>query len=181
MYLVVDSLKQILAAAPEPLLSADRFGSRTPDSSAVLPSVVVSMALADTDAAGVGRVFYENSRRRPSLMIRLAGTVELELWVGNAETLETLSRQIQARLQRAPERLREHGFLRCRPRALDAAVLTRHTPTTGSPFPFWRQRLAYDFVFEGAEIPLETEGGPIQQVDVEMDKGLKESLAVPQG
>jgi hypothetical protein len=107
------------------------------------------------------------------------GTIRFEVWAGNPGQADDLSRRLQDKLTADRPALRQKGFLTLGPAGLGAIEHNLHTPPVGSPFAVWRQNLDYRFIFEtsdGAEL---SSGTRIRRIDVDMNRGLGESLVVP--
>jgi hypothetical protein len=109
---------------------------------------------------------------------RIAGTVEFEVWAGQSNGADQLSRALDQKLRSEGAALRELGFARLLPAALDAMESLRHDPGVATAFNAWRQRLAYRFVFDWLEGGDLTDGGVIERVDVDVVDP-RESFSAP--
>ena len=109
---------------------------------------------------------------------RFRGTMIFELWGSAFAEVEALSRRLQAKLSSDPATLRQKGFLRVAPAGLEPVENVMHTPTVGTAFPVWTQRLEYSFAFEAEEGGEVSSGLPIKRIDVELDDQLVESFTV---
>lgn len=179
MYKVVDAFVEVLTAAPDSLLPASRVGAVAPDGSNAVPCILIGLALAAAGGEGISKRGPYPPDKEPALFVRYAGTATLEIWSTSPSATDLLARRVQDRLQREPQRVRDQGFWSCRPHMLDVALPALHTPPTGSPFPVWKQRLTYEFVFEAEEAETLPGGGPIQKIDIDVDDRLVETFSVP--
>jgi hypothetical protein len=112
---------------------------------------------------------------------RCQGVITLELWTASASDVSTLSTTLQNKLATEETGLRQSGFALLTPASLDAAENFTYQPASGSSFAVWKQRLSYRFHFDLEQGGDASSGGPIKQINVQMDDAIVESLSVPTG
>ncbi|BBH71877.1 hypothetical protein ACTI_85620 [Actinoplanes sp. OR16] len=163
---IVERLGQVLAAQPEPALSASRVGARQPATGGDLPALVVSVQVDDVRGVGLGRAG------------RFNGVLTVEAWSITAAELAGVVGRALAKLRAPSEVLRRNGFLRLTPAGLAAAVPFRWEPASGAATVVYRQALEFRFAAEFEEDAEVTEGR-IDRIDVTMSGPAGERLAVP--
>jgi hypothetical protein len=156
MPLIVDAFAVVLGGGSPPVVAAGRVGSRRPIAPGDLPAIVITVAV---DAA------RERWPRNPD-RDRYAGVMALDVWAASATETDTIARKLQQRVHDGRNELRAQGFASCTPSALEALEDVRQQPASGSPFNAFRQRIAFRFAFESTLVPIDSDGGPIKQIDV---------------
>jgi hypothetical protein len=183
---VTTRLAEVLSTQPGRVLPAASIAPRRPGASADLPAVALSVNVDRAEQLGFGRLVRgseqlpDRSRTRDDVRgDRIAGTLEFEVWAGQASGAETVARALEAKIRGQEPALRERGFSMLRPAALGAMESLRHDPGVTSAFNAWRQRLAYRFVFDWLEGGELTDGGLIERVDVDVVDPPQESFSTP--
>jgi hypothetical protein len=176
---IIDRLAEVLAM-PEVILSANSVSARKPSRGSEVPGIAVSLLIEQTKGSGVRRYIRTVEWREEVTASRYSGVMTLDVYTNTFEQTDELCRKVQTRFTASQTLLREKGFLALQPLRLDPAENVLLTPTSGSPFPVWQQKLAYRFTFEAEEREALSEGGPIQRIDVDMNGRIAESLSIPQ-
>lgn len=169
-------LAEVLAAAPNPVLSSGSIGARVPSSGGEMPAIAISLTVDSFESLGLGRLVRSwdrvpdsESTREETRGDRYDGIVSLDVWASGFAQASALSQRLETRLrQRAL--LREKGFVALQPAGLGAAENVLQPAATSAAFAAWKQRLAYRFVFETQEGGELTDGGLIERVDVDLLK-----------
>jgi hypothetical protein len=178
LHLVVARCADMLVAAPNPVLPADRVGARRPAASTDLPALAISLTVEDDRGSGLGPLTRRSADGRDVSAERYRGLMTLELWAADDERVVELAALVQRRLRGATARRVHNGFLSLQPALLEASE--RVSVQTGdAAFPAWRQTLAYRFVCEVETEEPEDEGGAIRRVDVTLRPPVAESFTVP--
>jgi len=110
---------------------------------------------------------------------RCQGTLTLEVWGGSTADTSTLAQKLQTKLMAEEAGLRQNGFASLAPASLAAIENVICQPASGSPFPVWKQRLAYRFHFDLEQVGAASSGGPIQQINVNVEDAVVESFSTP--
>lgn len=105
-----------------------------------------------------------------------SGVLTLEAWAGSAAEVEGITLAIERRVQLPSTAARAHGFLRMYPASLEPAESVLIDASVGTAAG-WRQRLTYRFTCEVEDARFESEGGPIERIDI-TGSGPAESFAV---
>lgn len=109
---------------------------------------------------------------------RYSGLISLEVWSARADQATTMSKNLQDRLLQGNGDLREKGFMKLQPAALEPLETVQYAPPTGSPLQVWKQRMSYRFAFEAEEGGEISDGLPIKRIDVDI-KHPRETFSVP--
>lgn len=110
---------------------------------------------------------------------RCQGTLTLEVWGGSAADTGALAQKLQTKLMAEEAGLRQSGFASLAPASLGAVENVAYQAASGSPFPVWKQKLAYRFHFDLEQVGAASSGGPIQQINVNVDDAVVESFSTP--
>jgi hypothetical protein len=111
---------------------------------------------------------------------RCHGLLTLEVWGGSANEASAVARKLEGKMADRPG-LRQRGFAALSPAGLTAIENISYQPATGSAFPVWKQKLTYKFHFDSEQGGEAGSGGPILQVNVDMNQTLDEQFTTPAG
>jgi hypothetical protein len=175
---IIERCAAVLSAAPDSVLPLQRIGTRRPAGSGDIPFLVLSLQVNSAGPGTLGREVRLDEQLRTRRGDVYSGLLQFDAWATSSDAVLTLTEGIERRLSSATEPLRAEGFTRLQPASLDAAEQSRHEPAVGTPFAVWRQRLAYHFTCEVEPVEQETEGEPIQRIDVVM-ADVEEPFSVP--
>jgi hypothetical protein len=170
-------LAEVLAAAPDPVLSSGSIGARLPSSAGEMPAIAISLTVESSDSLGLGRLVRgwdeipnSSNVRDETRGDRYDGVVSLEVWGASFAQVSGISQSLETRLGADRTLLREKGFVSLRPAGLAAAENVMHPAATSAAFAAWRQRVDYRFIFETQEGGEPIDGGLIERVDVDLAK-----------
>jgi hypothetical protein len=176
--LVVQRCAELLAEAPDPILTAQRIGARQPSVSQDLPTVVIRVEVDPPRIGSIGRALRLDEQLRDVQTGDVyCGILSLDLWATSSNELEALATKVQRRLHVPMAMARHRGILRTSPATLEPAEPVVLQPPSASPIAAWRQRLSYRFACEVEEVVTPSEGGPIRRIDVNAT-GVGESFSV---
>jgi len=143
-----------------------------------VPQAQIVFGLAQTEGERLEVDHWTVTWRDEILGNRYRGSAVLEIWAGSLNQANEISGKLQQKLRSSRGTLRQKGFLQLQPASLEPVENVLHDPPSGSPFPVWKQKLGYRFVFESEQGGELSSGIPIKRIGVDMDEHLVESFSI---
>src|SRR5687767_12566473 len=137
---ITDSNHPVLYRMVESPIEKDEFRLE-------MPAAEILFGQGQKEGDQLEIIHYTVTWRDEILGERYNGLLITELWSQDFAEANRICRKLQEKLRMNAELLRQKGYLRLHLASLDPVEHVMHSPTVGSSFPVFRQKLEYRFSF----------------------------------